>query len=87
MSKDELIEMLKIANCDINTIIFAVNAWEMGAEWEREKCAIECENISNQVSNWPAAFAGVTAETKFMRSIGETIGKPFVDAIRARGEK
>jgi len=37
MSKDELIEMLKIANCDINTIIFAVNAWEMGAEWQKEQ--------------------------------------------------
>ena len=32
MSKEELIEMLKIANCDINTIIFAINAWEMGYE-------------------------------------------------------
>jgi len=32
MSKDEMIEMLKIANCDINTIIFAINAWEMGYE-------------------------------------------------------
>jgi hypothetical protein len=37
MSKNELIEMLKIANCDINTIIFAVNAWEMGAEWQKEQ--------------------------------------------------
>ena len=37
MSKEELIEMLKIANCDINTIIFAINAWEMGAEWQKEK--------------------------------------------------
>jgi hypothetical protein len=32
MSKDEMIEMLKIANCDVNTIIFAINAWEMGYE-------------------------------------------------------
>ena len=37
MSKEELIEMLKIANCDINTIIFAINAWEMGAEWQKEQ--------------------------------------------------
>ena len=37
MSKDEMIEMLKIANCDINTIIFAINAWEMGAEWQKEQ--------------------------------------------------
>jgi hypothetical protein len=32
MSKNEMIEMLKIANCDINTIVFAINAWEMGYE-------------------------------------------------------
>ena len=32
MSKDEMIEMLKILNCDVNTIIFAINAWEMGYE-------------------------------------------------------
>ena len=32
MSKDEMIEMLKISNCDVNTIIFAINAWEMGYE-------------------------------------------------------
>jgi hypothetical protein len=38
MSKDEMIEMLKISNCDVNTIIFAINAWEMGAEDEREEC-------------------------------------------------
>ena len=37
MSKEALIEILKIANCDINTIIFAVNAWEMGAEWQKEQ--------------------------------------------------
>jgi hypothetical protein len=45
MSKDELIEMLKIANCDINTIIFAVNAWEMGAEWQQEQCAKLAEDL------------------------------------------
>jgi hypothetical protein len=45
MSKDEMIEMLKIANCDINTIIFAVNAWEMGAEWQQEQCAKLAEDL------------------------------------------
>jgi hypothetical protein len=54
-------------------------------EREREACAKTCEQIANELSNWPAAHDGITAETKFIRGIGETIGKPFVEAIRARG--
>ena len=53
---------------------------------EREACAKACEQIANELSNWPAAYDVVTAETKFVREIGETIGKPFVEAIRARGQ-
>jgi len=87
MKKQEMVALLRSAGVDENAVTLAINAWEMGADWEREECIIECENISNEVSNWPAAFAGVTAETKFMRSMGEIIGKPFIDAIRARGEK
>ena len=53
---------------------------------EREACAKVCEEIINELSNGPVAYDVVTAETKFIRGIGETIGKPFVEAIRARGE-
>jgi len=37
MSKEEMIETLKIANCDVNTIIFAINAWEMGYEQAKKE--------------------------------------------------
>jgi hypothetical protein len=55
------------------------------AAHEREACAKVCEQISNEMSNWSAAFEGVTSETKFIRKTGEIISQPFVDAIRARG--
>ena len=87
MKKHEMVALLRSAGVDENAVTLATNAWEMGAEEEREACAIKCENICNQVSQWPAAFEGITAETKFMRSMGEIIAKPFIDAIRARGDK
>ena len=54
MSKEELIEMLKIANCDINTIIFAINAWEMGTEWQKEQCALLCEEERINATHYSA---------------------------------
>jgi hypothetical protein len=54
MSKDEMIEMLKIANCDINTIIFAVNAWEMGQEWQKEQSALLCDEESIRAKHYSA---------------------------------
>jgi mevalonate kinase len=56
------------------------------AKAEREACLKACEKIKNNLSNWPAAFEGVTAETKFMRSMGETIAQPFIEAIQSRGQ-
>lgn len=53
---------------------------------EREACAKACEQIKNDLSNWPSAFEGVTAETKFIRSMGETIAQPFIEAIQSRGQ-
>ena len=53
---------------------------------EREACLKACEKIKIDLSNWPAAFEGVTAETKFMRSMGETIAQPFIEAIQSRGQ-
>ena len=59
--------------------------WQI-RESEREACAKACEQISNELSAWPFAYEGLTAETKFVQRIGETIGQPFIEAIRARGK-
>ena len=48
MSKDEMIEMLKISNCDVNTIIFAINAWEMGYEHAQK----EQHDASSDILGW-----------------------------------
>lgn len=56
------------------------------ASAEREACAKTCEQISNEINNWPSAFEGVTSETKFIRKTGEIISQPFIEAIRARGQ-
>ena len=56
------------------------------ADAERKACLKACEKIKNDLSNWPAAFEGVTAETRFMRSMGETIAEPFIEAIQSRGQ-
>ena len=58
--------------------------WQI-RESEREACAKACEEITNELSNWPAAYDVVTAETKQdSTAIWQAIGKPFVEAIRAR---
>jgi hypothetical protein len=57
------------------------------AKAEREACLKACEKIKNDLSNWPSAFEGVTAETKFMRSMGITIAQPFIEAIQLRGQE
>jgi hypothetical protein len=57
---------------------------ELVAAHEREACAKACEQIANELSNCPPSFEGTNAETKWIRAMGETIGKPFVEAIRAR---
>jgi hypothetical protein len=45
MNKEDLVRVLKMANCDANSIAFAINAWEMGAEWEQEQCAKLAEDL------------------------------------------
>ena len=57
------------------------------AEHEREACAKTCEQITNDMSKWHSAYLGVTSETKFIRKTGEIIGQPFIEAIRARGNR
>ena len=59
--------------------------WQI-REQEREACAKACEQIANELSNCSPSFEGTNAETKWIRVMGETIGNPFVEAIRARGQ-
>ena len=43
MKKHEMVALLRSAGVDENAITLAINAWEMGAEDEREECAKLCE--------------------------------------------
>jgi len=38
MTKEEMVSLLRSAGIDENAVNLAINAWEMGAEWEREEC-------------------------------------------------
>jgi hypothetical protein len=39
MKKHEMVALLRSAGVDENAVTLAINAWEMGAEWERNACA------------------------------------------------
>jgi mevalonate kinase len=97
MTQDEIIDMAMKAefvshgnpSCEENELFVCTDKdilhfAKLIAEAEREACLIACEKIKNDLSNWPAAFEGVTAETKFMRLMGETIAQPFIEAIQSR---
>ena len=43
MKKEEMVTLLRSAGVDENAVTLAVNAWELGAENEREECANACE--------------------------------------------
>ena len=45
MTKDQFENLLRSTGCDENSIRFGVNAFEMGVEHEREKCAKICEDL------------------------------------------
>ena len=59
-------------------------AWQAGAAAEREACAKICESFGGELTKWPDAYEGATAETQFIRGIGDCISKPFAMAIRDR---
>jgi hypothetical protein len=99
MTPDEIIDMAMKAefvshgnrSCEESELFVCtdkdiVHFAKLVAKAEREACLKACEKIKNDLSNWPAAFEGVTAETKFMRSMGETIAQPFIEAIQSRGQ-
>ena len=99
MTQDEIIAIAKEAGCiprrhpeywdDVQVFAtpYVLQTFaKLVAGAEREACLKACEKIKIDLSNWPAAFEGVTAETKFMRSMGETIAQPFIEAIQSRGQ-
>ena len=83
---DWLIEFSKLVRADYGKL--HASLWlkriDDAVKKEREECAKTCENIALGLTKWPESFEGLTAETKLMRSMGEFVHKPFVDAIRAR---
>ena len=89
-AQDEIIEMAREVGLVIDGNQSGLDDLQafanLVAAKEREACAKVCEKITNDLSNWPESFCGVTSETKFMRSMGEIVGQPFIEAIRARGE-
>jgi len=100
MTKDEILEMAKQVNMRYREIedefysSYADGVYldeliafaKLVAAKERDACAKACEKIRNEMNNWPDAWEGTTAETKFVRMIGETVSQPFIDAIRDRDQ-
>jgi hypothetical protein len=43
MKQEEMVTLLRSAGVDENAVNLAVNAWELGTEWEREECAKAAE--------------------------------------------
>jgi len=43
MKLNEMVTLLRSAGVDESAISLAINAWDMGAESEREECAVACE--------------------------------------------
>lgn len=95
MKQDEIILMADASGISLygmgfdreRFVYFLERFAKMVAKAEREACLKAFEKIKNDLNNWPAAFEGVTAETKFMRSMGETIAQPFIEAIQSREQE
>ena len=90
MNREDIIRMAREAGFAYSWSEAAGEALErfaaLVAAAEREACAKVCEQIANELSAWTPAYEGLTAETKFVQKMGETIGQPFIEAIRARGQ-
>jgi hypothetical protein len=54
MNKQELVSILRSAGVDENAVNLAVNAWEMGAEWQKEQCALLCEEERINATHYSA---------------------------------
>lgn len=42
MKKEEMVTLLRSAGVDENAVTLAINAWELGVEWERDACMRLC---------------------------------------------
>ena len=43
MTKEELVNLLRITGVGENAVVLASNAFDAGVEWEREECAKMCD--------------------------------------------
>ena len=48
MKKHEMVALLRSAGVDENAVTLAINAWEMGAESQKEECALLLEQLHEQ---------------------------------------
>ena len=48
MKKHEMVALLRSAGVDENAVTLAINAWEMGAECQKEECALLLEELDNK---------------------------------------
>jgi len=66
MNKQEMVTLLRSACVDENAVTLAVNAWEMGAEWQKNQCVHLLEELDGKdnMSNYYAFAALKMREMK-----------------------
>jgi hypothetical protein len=66
MKKHEMIALLRSAGVDENAVTLATNAWEMGAECQKEECALLLEELDekDKISNYYKVAALKVREMK-----------------------
>jgi len=66
MNKQEMVTLLRSACVDENAVTLAINAWEMGAEWQKNECVFLLEELNgkDKMSNYYAFAALKIREMK-----------------------
>ena len=66
MKKHEMVALLRSAGVDENAVTLATNAWEMGAEFQKEECALLLEELDekDKMSNYYKVAALKVREIK-----------------------
>ena len=66
MKKHEMVALLRSAGVDENAVTLAINVWEMGAECQKEECALLLEELDSKdnMSNYYAFAALKMREMK-----------------------
>lgn len=64
MKKQEMITLLRSAGIDENAVTLAINAWEMGAEWQKEECCLVLDGLAakDKLSNYYLVAANIIRE-------------------------